>query len=102
MAACDAALRNSEPLAGLILLSPSIICIDAWQEAMKTKQDVPVFMSHGKLDGILPFLLAEELYQLFVSHHIRAEFVAFEGGHTLTQHVLERLGEFIRTCISKP
>ncbi|HZA13572.1 MAG TPA: phospholipase [Myxococcaceae bacterium] len=95
MLATDLALRLEEPPAGLVILSGSLIARAAWAERVAHRAAMPVFMSHGRLDPLLPFDVAEQLRQLFVDAGAVVTHVPFEGQHTLSFEVLEGLAGWL-------
>ena len=49
----------------------------------------------GRTDPLLPFGLAERLRELMVGAGLSVEFVAFGGGHGISDGVVDALGRFI-------
>ncbi len=95
MLACDFALRDARPLAGLVLLSGTVICKSTWQRLAPARAGLPVLQSHGRADPILPFELALELGQLLSSAGLPLEFLEFNGGHGIPAGVLDRFAPFM-------
>lgn len=95
MLALDFALRDSRPLAGLVLLSTTPICMDEWQPLMAARKGLPVLQSHGVHDTLLAHTLAEEERELLRAAGMDVTWVSFPGGHELPSNVLEALGRFI-------
>jgi phospholipase/carboxylesterase len=62
---------------------------------MATRKGMPVFMSHGRADNILPFDLAERLYADLIAAGLTVTFVSFDGGHEIPEAVVTALGEFL-------
>ncbi|HEV8245728.1 MAG TPA: hypothetical protein VGP93_08165 [Polyangiaceae bacterium] len=94
MLACDFALRDSRPLAGLVLLSGTLITHSAWRKLAPLRAGLPVLQSHGRADPILPFAVAAALSQLLADAGLELEFLEFNGGHGIPSGVLDRLGPF--------
>ena len=99
MLACDFALRDPRPLAGLALLSSTVICRSEWQKLAPSRAGLPVLQSHGKDDPILPFALAENERDLLRDAGLDVEFVAFNGGHGIPGGVLDALGRFLNRAL---
>ena len=55
MLALDVALHTERALAGLVVLSGTLIASNEWLPLMAARKDLPVFQSHGTSDPILPF-----------------------------------------------
>jgi phospholipase/carboxylesterase len=100
MLATDVALRRTKkPLAGLVLLSGTLIAAHLWAPLLPAQKLLPVFQSHGAADPILPFDNAERLHQLFSGAGLAVEWVPFRGQHEIPQAVLARLGVFLKRAL---
>ena len=100
MLACDVALRTDRTLAGLVLLSGTLLARDEWMPLMPKRKGFRVIQSHGDSDPILPPSLAEQLRDLLEKAGLAVEWVGFEGGHELPPIVLQRLGDFLRKVLA--
>jgi phospholipase/carboxylesterase len=96
MLACDLALHTDRKLAGLALLSATLLCRDVWQPRMTARSALPIFQAHGRADPLLPYALATELRDLLCGAGCNVEWVEFNGGHEIPSSVLQALGPFIR------
>jgi phospholipase/carboxylesterase len=97
MLACDVALRAERQLAGLVLLSGTLLCEHEWRPLMPRRRGLRVFQSHGAVDPLLPFALAERLRDALVEAGVDLDWVAFRGGHEIPPAVLARLQTFLRS-----
>lgn len=97
MLACDLVLRTKRPLAGLVLLSASVIARDDWVSLIPNRQGLRVFQSHGTDDPLLSCHVAQQLRDALTAGGIDVEWHEFRGGHEIPMQVLDRLGHFIRT-----
>ena len=61
MISLDLALRSERPLAGLALMSATMLCASEWTALMPRRAKLPVMQSHGRVDPLLPYELAEKL-----------------------------------------
>jgi len=95
MVACEVAFASHEPLAALVILSGTPLDRAGWRPRMATRKGMPVFMSHGRADNILPFDLAERLRADLVAAGVDVTFVPFDGGHEIPEVVVTALGEFL-------
>lgn len=100
MLSCDVALRSERPLAGVVLLSGTFLCEDEWRPRMPARRSLRVFQSHGVLDPLLPFDLAERLRDALVGAGADLDWVAFRGGHEIPPAVLMRLQGFLRGVVA--
>jgi phospholipase/carboxylesterase len=96
MLSCDVALHSDRPLAGLVLLSGSLIAKDEWTPRMPARAALPVFQSHGTLDPILPYAAGEQLHSALTAAGLTVNFNAFRGQHEIPMPVLDRLGQWLR------
>lgn len=96
MLSTDVALRTTRPLAGLVLLSGTLLAESEWLPLMPARHGLPVLQSHGTADPLLPFGLAERLSAELRKAGLDATFLAFRGGHEIPPPVLEELGAFLR------
>jgi phospholipase/carboxylesterase len=99
MLSIDVALRTPHPLAGLVVLSGTHIAADEWAPRLEARRGLPVFMSHGRDDELLPFAVAEGLRDTFVRAGLEVEWVPFRGGHGIPPGVLEGLGGFLQRVL---
>ena len=100
MLACDVALRDGRPLAGLALMSPTVVAEDEWAPRFDSRRGLPVFVSHGVDDPLLPYAVARRLAELWKAAGAEVEFVRFRGGHTIPSSVLDSLGAYLRKTLA--
>ncbi|MGB0911809.1 MAG: alpha/beta hydrolase, partial [Nitrospirales bacterium] len=101
MLACDTVLRSEQSLAGLVMLSGSLIAQHEWSSLIPNRKGLPVFQSHGTDDPILSPLVAQQLRDMLVAEGVPVEWHEFRGGHEIPMNILERLGGFIREVLYK-
>ena len=101
MLACDVALHASKPPAGLVLLSGTLLAADEWTPLMPNRKGLRVFQSHGSADSLLPFFMAEQLRDLLMQAGLSVEWIGFRGGHEIPGIVLDKLGGYLRTVLSR-
>lgn len=97
MLATDVALRTKRPLAGLVVLSGTLLAAKEWLPLMAARKDLRVFQSHGTEDPILPFPVAERLRHVLEEAGLRVSFTQFEGGHGIPPEVMRDLGTWLKT-----
>jgi phospholipase/carboxylesterase len=93
--AAEVALVGRRPLAGLVMLSGGMLCEPLWIEGMSARPSLPVFISHGMRDEVLPYALSERLRDRFREHAREPTWVSFDGGHEIPWTVTEKLGVFL-------
>ena len=96
MLATDLALRLEEPPAGLAILSGSLLAKAEWTKRAPQRAGLPVFQSHGRGDGVLPFSLAEQLRDLLTTAGLKVKFAPFGGQHAIPPETLTGLASFLR------
>jgi phospholipase/carboxylesterase len=102
MLALDVAVRSNRRLAGLCLLSTTLLCEEVWTPILDRLRGTPVFQSHGTLDPLLPFGAAQRLRELMLTARVEVEWVAFRGGHELPGAVLDALRAFLLRVTGAP
>ena len=95
MLALHVALTTDLPLAGLALLSGTMIAADTWRPLFASRKGLPVLQSHGDQDPILPFPIAELLAKELREGGLDVEFVRFPGGHGIGPQALMKLKAFL-------
>jgi phospholipase/carboxylesterase len=100
MLSCDVMLRTTQPYAGLIQLSGTLLAIQEWAPLLQKRKGLPVFQSHGRQDELLPYVGAERLRDTLTHGGISVEWHSFRGGHEIPRAVLQRLGPFITKAVT--
>ena len=100
MLSCDVALRTGRSLAGLTLLSGTLLCKTEWTPLMGKRRGLPVLLTHGAADPLLPFSLADQLRGLLSQAGMTVEWVPFKGGHEIPPLVLAKLSRFLTEVLT--
>jgi len=95
MVSLDVALHRDARLAGVVMLSGTLIAESEWTPRMPKLAGVPVFQSHGRGDALLPFVVAETLRDKLKTAGALVEWHQFVGGHEIPASVLAELGQFL-------
>lgn len=96
MLALDVALHTDRPLAGLVLMSGTLLAQDAWVPRMPLRRGLRVVQSHGEADALLSFAHAERLRDHLVGAGLDLTWVPFRGGHEIPGPVLDEVGLLVR------
>ncbi|WP_342347015.1 hypothetical protein [uncultured Nitrospira sp.] len=99
MLATDLALHTDLPLAGLALLSGTLIAKQEWLTRLPNRQGLPVFQSHGTDDPILSFSMAEQLREHIQTAGLPVSWVEFRGGHEIPIQALKGLEAFLQSSL---
>lgn len=92
--ALDVATSAGLPLAGLIGCSgyPH----PGWQPASgQLNGNVPILLTHGQQDPVVPYAASEELQRLLAQAGHRVQLLGFPGGHTIDSGVLPMVQAFV-------
>ena len=100
MLSLDVALHRSARLAGLVLMSGTLIAESEWAPRMTQLAGMPIFQSHGRTDALLPFGVAETLRDKMKTAGALVEWHQFVGGHEIPPGVLAELSTFLRARIA--
>jgi len=96
MVATDVTLATPGLVGGLIVMSGSITAEAEWTPRLPLLEPtLPVFVSHGRADPVLPFAFAEALRDQFQTAHHPVTWVPFDGGHGIPGLVLGKLQAFL-------
>ena len=96
MVAAEVAFESDERLAGLVLLSGTFVDESRWRERLSRRRELPVFISHGRDDRTLPFVVAERLRDSLVAAGADVTWCPFDGGHEIPAVVVVELNDFIK------
>ena len=95
MLSTDVALHDARPLAGVVLLSGTLLAASEWTPRMKERANTPFFQSHGTQDMTLDYGGAEALRDALGDADVPLTFVDFAGGHEIPPRVLVALRTFL-------
>lgn len=93
MLATDVMLQLPEPIAGLCVMSGTLLNEAEWRRRAAAVQPVPVLQSHGRTDPILPFEGAGWLRELLEQNGFPVDFLPFTGAHTIPYTMLQALAD---------
>jgi phospholipase/carboxylesterase len=95
MVASEIAFDADDRIAALVLLSGTLVDEATWEGNFARRRGLPVFISHGRADAILPFEVADRYRRKLEAAGLAVTWVPFEGGHTVPQEVVVALNAFI-------
>ena len=96
MLALDVALHRDTPPDGLILMSGTLLAASEWEPRLPKLAGVPVLLSHGRADSLLPFSIAEVLRDKLAAAGARVDWHEFVGGHEIPMAVLAAATSLVR------
>jgi phospholipase/carboxylesterase len=101
MVSLDVALHRATPPAGLILMSGTLIAEPEWQPRMAKLAKVPVMMSHGRRDVLLPYYVAEALRDQLIAAGAVVDWQSFSGGHEIPRAAIGAANKLLRELAAR-
>lgn len=95
MVASEVAFQSDVPLAALVLLSGTAVDEASWERNFSRRQGLRVFISHGRIDTVLPFNVSDRMRMKLESAGVNVTWVPFDGGHEIPAEVVVALNEFL-------
>ncbi len=83
MLATDVALRLDDAPAALMIFSGTLLSRPDWERLAKKRAGLPVVVTHGTHDPLLPYAAAQQLAALLADAGLRVTQVPFDGPHTI-------------------
>jgi phospholipase/carboxylesterase len=99
MLATDLALHWEHRPAALIALSAVPVTADIWRKLAPRRAGLPVIVSHGRQDPVLPYSEGEALRDLLSSAGLAVEFIPFDGPHTVNPDALDRVARLLGSLL---
>lgn len=99
MLATSVALETDRHLDGLVVWSGTYLGESVWKPRMVARAGLPVLISHGTHDPLLPYALAERLANDMREAGLHVEFVSFRGQHQIPPIALGRFEVFLRSIV---
>ena len=91
-----AGLRRTTPLAGLVALSTYLPMAPQAREDMQPGANrQPVFMAHGELDPVVPFVAGERSAEALRGLGFSLDWHAYEMGHAVCAAEIRDLGDWL-------
>jgi phospholipase/carboxylesterase len=92
----EIAFQTDQALAGVVLIGGTTVNEQAWVERSAARKGLPVFIAHGRWDGVLPFATAERFARKLAAAGLDVTWVPFDGGHDIPSLVIRALNGFLR------
>ena len=99
MLTVDVALHAPGKLAGLALMSGTLIAESIWRPRAAALAGTTIFQSHDTKDALLAFSGAERLRDFLLAAGAEVGFMPFPGGHELPPPVLAGLGDLLARAL---
>jgi phospholipase/carboxylesterase len=99
--ALQTGLRHPEKLAGLMCLSGYVpLSATVPSERSEASIDTPVFMVHGRADGVIPIARAEQSRDLLKSIGYQVEWHDYPMQHSLCQEEVDHIGAWLKKILA--
>ena len=95
MLATDLALHWEQRPAALVALSSVPVTAETWRKLGPRRAGLPVIVSHGRQDPVLPYSEGEALRDLLAAAGLSVEFIPFDGPHTIHPDALDRVARLL-------
>jgi phospholipase/carboxylesterase len=100
MVSLDTVLHRERRVGGLIEMSGTLISEPVWRPLFPKLAGLPVLISHGRSDAMLPFAIADALREELVTAGALVEWLPFVGGHEIPQAVVAAISRFLRERVA--
>jgi phospholipase/carboxylesterase len=99
--ALQTGLRHPEKLAGLMCLSGYVpLSATVGHERSEASIDTPIFMVHGRQDGVIPIARAEQSRDLLKSIGYQVEWHDYPMQHSLCQEEVDHIGAWLKKVLT--
>lgn len=99
MTSAEIAFQTDQELAGLVLLGGTTVNEDAWAEHFAARRNLPVFIAHGRRDGVLPFAIMERFQGRLKAAGMNVTWYPFDGGHDIPEAVVRAVSAFVTRAV---
>ncbi|HTS80304.1 MAG TPA: dienelactone hydrolase family protein [Myxococcaceae bacterium] len=99
MLATDLALHWEHRAAALVALSAVPLTVTTWRKLAPRRAGLPVIVSHGRQDPVLPYPEGEALRDLLTDAGLAVEFIPFDGPHTVHPEALDRVARLLGSLL---
>ena len=95
MLSAEIAFQTDQDLAALVLLSGTTVNEAGWAERFPGRRLMPIFIAHGRQDGVLPFATMERFQERLKATGVNVTWFPFDGGHDIPDAVIAALNQFL-------
>jgi phospholipase/carboxylesterase len=99
MVSGEIAFQSDQDLAGLILLSGTVVDEEKWAEHFAGRRHLPIFIAHGRFDAVLPFSIMERFQARLKAFGLNVTWMPFEGEHEIPEAVILAASDFARHAV---
>lgn len=102
MTSAEIAFQSDQELAGLVLLGGTTVNEEAWAEHFAGRRTLPIFIAHGRHDGVLPFAIMERFQARLTAAGMNVTWYPFNGGHGIPDEVVRAISAWVGRLPSVP
>lgn len=95
MTSAEVAFQTDQELAGLVLLGGTTVNEEAWAEHFAGRRNLPIFIAHGRSDGVLPFAVMERFQARLKTAGLNVTWYPFDGGHGIPDEVVREISAWV-------
>jgi phospholipase/carboxylesterase len=95
MTSAEIAFQTDQALAGLILLAGTTVNEEAWAQQFAGRRNLPIFIAHGRADGVLPFAIMERFQARLKASGMNVTWYPFDGGHEIPAEVVREMSAWV-------
>lgn len=99
MTSAEIAFQTDQELAGLILLSGTSVNEEAWAEHFAGRRQLPIFIAHGRNDGVLAFAIMERFQARLKGSGMNVTWYPYDGGHGIPDEVIRAISGFVTSVV---
>ena len=94
-------LRHPEQLAGLLCLSGYVPLREVIAaERHSANHHTPIFLAHGRSDGVIPIVRAEQSRDLLQAHGYAVEWHEYPMPHSVSPEELDDIGTWFKRVLA--
>ena len=97
MLSAEIAFQTDQELAALVLLGGTTVNEAAWVKRFPGRRMMPIFIAHGRIDGVLPFATMERFQARLKAAGLNVTWFPYDGGHDISDEVIRALNAFVAT-----
>ena len=95
MLSCDALLHSTQPYAGLVQLSGTLVAKQEWAPLLTKRKGLPPFKTMARRIPFCRSVWPSSLRDEFLQAGVTVEWQPFRGGHEIPEPVLRKLSSFL-------
>lgn len=95
MLSAEIAFQTDQALSGLVLLGGTTVNEEAWASRFPGRRHLPIFIAHGRGDGVLPFATMERFAARLKAAGLNVTWFPYEGGHSIPDEVIAAMNAFL-------